>query len=772
MMMVKQRARQSIGVAAVAFGVGAAGMAFAADAIEEITVTARKRAESLQDVSVSVQVVRGEDLVNYAVTDLGDLSQSLPAVNIVKGGASDQLYVRGIGSGFNSGFEQAVGTYIDGVYLGRSRGARSMMVDLDRVEVLKGPQSAFFGNSSIAGALNLTSASPEIGAGFYGHTSALASFHDGETNFEGALNVPVGDRLALRLAARKYDMDGYYRNTHLDQDGAGQDDLVFRVGARWEPTDVFDATLKYARGTSDRESPFAKEVVGCDAAEAGAAGVPAGRPGPSCVVNAPFFDNELDWDYVHGLEDFSDSRFSLATLEMNWSFDGVTLTSITGRVENRNRDLMDLDSGPYSNFVTNQYDELDQWSQELRLTSEAGGFAEWMVGVYYQDGEVELDGNQMPYFIGAPPLQAAITAAQASGHELGGVNLRKQDETTESAFAAVTLNLTPVQRLGLGLRWIRVEKTLDQTNHWALYTDTRLSRRTRAPTDAPFAGFLTVGSGSRSSDWSDLLPSVTYEWDFSPDAMFYASFSQGFKAGGFDFSSRDGSDIPEFDEETVDAYEIGVKSRLLNGRLILNASAFYSDYEGVQQSVLDPDLFVFSVSNAAASSTRGIEVNAVFDAGEHLTLAADATFMDAQFDDFLGACSRYQERNGLCSEGFQDLSDHETTFAPSYSGTLRAEYRVPVGNLALGLRPELYFTDGYYLQADFDPFTRQGSYEMLNMRMTLSDLAESWEVALVGRNLTDEKVLWFANDLPGSAGSYMQSLQRGRSVSLQGTYRF
>ena len=159
-------------------------------AIEEMFVTSQIVTESLQDVSVSVQVTDGEELLDSGVKGFEQLSVSLPAVNISKGGASDQVYIRGIGSGFNGGFEQAVGTYIDGIYVGRSRGTRGTFVDLDRIEVLKGSQSALFGNSSIAGALSVTSASPVIGE-FEGHVAATLG-EDGEENIEGAINLPPG----------------------------------------------------------------------------------------------------------------------------------------------------------------------------------------------------------------------------------------------------------------------------------------------------------------------------------------------------------------------------------------------------------------------------------------------------------------------------------------------------------------------------------------------------------------------------------------------------
>ncbi|MEZ5500699.1 MAG: TonB-dependent receptor [Steroidobacteraceae bacterium] len=756
--------------AVIAFlsGCVVAGPAFAQE-LEEITVTARKRAEGLQDVSVSIQVVSGEQLLEKGTVDMNDLSQTLPAVTVVKGGASDQLYIRGIGSGFNGGFEQAVGTYIDGVYLGRSRGSRAMMFDLDRVELLKGPQTTFFGNSSIAGAFNITTATPTVGEKFNGHISAMGDFNHGEKNLEAALNIPLGDRFAVRLAARKYDMDGYIDNTWFGGQEGGHDDKFGRITAVWEPTESFKAVLKHSFGDMEQTAPFAKEVIQCNAPPPAN---PNGRPGSSCAVHAGLFDNQLNYAVQHSRFEMSWADFSNTSLQLDWDAGGATVTSVTGWIKNENRDLMDLDSGPYTNFNTNQYDEIDQFSQELRLTSNTEGKLDWMFGFYFQDGDVTLDGNNNPYFVAAPPWQAAITATQAAGREAGTMSLRKQNEKTKSAFTAMTLHVNDANRLLFGLRWIEIEKSMSQLASWATFSDVTLTRESRQLIPPPFGGFITAGSSNSSASWDDLLPSVIYEHDFSTDNMAYLSFSQGFKGGGFDFSNRDGNVNPIFDEETVNAYELGFKTRAFNNRLILNGAVFFSDYKGVQQSVLNPANFTFSVSNAAGSSTRGVELDTTFSATDNLTLFANLTFMDAQFDEFLGACNQVQIDAGQCATGFQDLAGKETTFAPNFSGSIRAEWAFDAGSLLVRFSPSAFITDSYYLQSDLDPFNRQDGYIRWDARLAVGDHDGRWEVALIGKNLSDEKVMFFANDLPGSPGSYMIGLERSRSVGLQARFNF
>ncbi|MEK9623085.1 MAG: TonB-dependent receptor [Halieaceae bacterium] len=806
----------------------------ASGALEEVTVTAQKRAESLQDVSVSVQVTTGQALLDSGVKGFEELSTTLPAVNISKGGASDQMYIRGIGSGFNGGFEQAVGTYIDGVYVGRSRGTRASFVDLDRIEVLKGPQSALFGNSSIAGALSVTTASPRIDDGFSGHVIATAGEY-GERNIEAALNVPVSETFALRAAFRKYDLDGYVVNTFTGADVGSNDDTFYRIGALWEPTDSLSVLLKHSEGKSKSEATFVKEAINCpstfsDRIRPGQPAFDPSAPAPgaatTCLRQQDLLDNEVNYELqATPGQDLGEAEYSSTSLEINWDFDSFTLTSITGRIDNEIDEAQDLDSGPLNIFPVRQFDTVEQTSQEIRLTSNGDGDLEWIVGAYWQDEEIDFVANQMPYMIGPPadralgggPLGACRVGAntQYGGGDpnfegvCGYNNNHEQKLTTTSAFANLTYHVNDSNRLIASLRWIEVEKDLNRFGGWRWYESSRLNPAQSVPNTAfipPDAlGNTTFGaeySDSHSASWDDVLPSVTWERDLNEDAMAYFSFNQGFKAGGFNFSSRFPSTDPSFDEETVDNFELGLKTMLLDGRLRVNVNAFLSQFEGVQQSALQPGTFTFVVGNASESESKGLELDVDWAASDSLTLKASMTFLDAEFKDFDGPCNVYQRGNLLnmlalgetgtfdrCTgtrvddpstnapreiiQGFQDLAGHPTTFAPEYSGFISAVYTANLtDSLILDVEPSIYFTDSYFIQQDFDPFTEQDSYSSVNLRIALSSAERDWSVALIGKNLTDEQIIFFANDLPAGGGSYVRSLKRPQTWALQASYAF
>ena len=584
-------------------------------------------------------------------------------------------------------------------------------------------------------------------------------------NIEGAVNIPVSEGFALRVAARKYDLDGYVRNTTLGRDVSEVDDTFFRVSAAFEPSDRFDGVFKYSYGEGEQTAPFLKEVINCPTTFG------TGNPLASCNLHTSSglpFDNSLNYELQGGGDDFTEQEFSQSVLTLNYDFGPTIVTSVTGYVTNEQRELQDLDSGPLLNFNANQYDELDQFSQEIRFTSNTDGAIEWMAGAYYQDGEVVYDVQLAPLFI--PPVAGANGADPTT--VLANRNAQVQDETTTSIFGTVTWSLNDVSRINFGLRYTEVEKDLGKNVTWGTYSDETLDRGSFTETAAPFPGFADVHSRTESASWDDVLPSISYERDVGDSNMIYASYSAGFKAGGFNMSSRVLGNI-EFGEETVDAYELGFKGLLLDGRLRANLALFYSDYEGVQQSVLDPVTFAFSVANAAASSTRGLEVDLQWAATDSLELQANVTFMQAEFDDFDGACNVFQINNGNCPDGFQDLSGHATTFAPDVSGLVRAIYETEVlGGYRLMVEPSVYFTDSYFIQSDFDPFTEQDSYAKVDLRVALASPSDQWEFALVGKNMFDEEIIFFANDLPGSDGSYVNSLVRPRAVALQGTLRF
>lgn len=764
----------------------------------EIFVTARKRAESVQKVPISISVTTGVEIIESGVRGLEELSQTLPGVNISKGGASDQLFIRGIGSGFNSGFEQAVGTYVDGVYLGRSRNTRAAFLDVARLEVLKGPQTTFFGNSSIGGALSITSQDP--GYDFGGNASAVFIPRFGETDFNAALDLPVTERLRFRVAGRKFDSQGFYEETVPGAPDLGTaNDWAMRVTGIFEASEDFEVKIKYATGETRANGAFAGDVFACPL-PANFALAPNGQAGRPCAVNlAAFptgdprrFDNAIDFRSQSPADEPTRSDFQSLNATIKIGLGAVTLTSVTGWNSFNFSESQDLDQTVQVVFVANQIDNFDAFSQELRFDGSIGDNIDWIVGGYFQNEDIFFQGGFSPLFI--PPVNSQRTPTTM----IGNFTIDTSNHKTYSFFSSGVFRVSDSFRINAGLRYTKVDKRLTNENFWATFPSTTGVLRdpnTLTRTNFAFPGFAianTPVTGEVSDDaW---LPSFGVELDVGEDGLLYASYTRGFKAGGFPFSERfifnDNPATPVvgdsninsfgFGPERANAYEAGFKGTWLNGALKTNLTLFWSDYTGVQQSVINPDTFVFAVQNAAASRARGVEMELGYELTRGLTLSADVTLLDAEFRDFVGQCSEFQNQTRTCPNtggvnGAQDLSGSETTFAPSYAGNLRAAYETQIGDWKLNFDTSLFFTDGFFIQSDFDPFNFVEDYVLWNARIAIAPPPLGnldWEFAILGRNLGGATYSTFCNDLTGSPGSYRCSLAPPRSIGAQVSFKW
>ena len=282
--------------------------------------------------------------------------------------------------------------------------------------------------------------------------------------------------------------------------------------------------------------------------------------------------------------------------------------------------------------------------------------------------------------------------------------------------------------------------------------------------------------GDRSEN--DFSPGLVVAWLPSDDAMYYASLKKGFKGGGFDHqlsaNQQDASDGRfEFEEEEVLSFEIGGKLSLADGAARLNFAIFRNEYDDLQVSALTGPS-TFTVGNAASAITQGVELDLDWRLTEALSISASVAFLDASYEDFEGApCSQFQVDNGFCSEGVQDLSDEPLQYAPDYSYNVSATYVWPLTNeLDLTGFVRVYGEDDKELAQDLDPFTVQTSYDKVDARLALADTAGQWEVALLGRNLSNEETIGFANDINLFRGSYFGMTESLRSIAVQGTLRF
>ena len=707
--------------------------------LEEVVVTAQKRAQSLQDVPISVSVTSGEQLENFAIAGMEELSSSIPNVTIAENATQDSITIRGIGSGANHGFEQSVGTFIDGVYFGRGRSSRSPFLDVERVEVLKGPQGVLFGKNTIAGALNITTrkATDE----FEGYVEGEYFEGDESYGVTAVVSGPLSDNVSARLVGKYHESDGFVENIAVGGDDQETEETVLRGSLVWAASDRLEISLKAAVSSYDVDGRHMQLVEG-------------GPIRPLYESVDPNYEQKLDYkrsvnNPIFGTEfDYTDAENFTATL--NYDFDSVRLVSSTAYVG------YDYENNIPANFAANietaakRYEEdQSQFSQELRLESSGEGSLEYILGVFYQTEEIDhlqhfdfdtlqgiADGFPLPPFVGRSTFDL------------------DQDTDSFAAFGQATWNFSDSLRATLGLRYTRDEKDLD------------FSRETSGA--LPFPTYSLKDSRTDS----DVTPSVNAQYDLSDDTMIYASFSQGFKSGGFDFESGE-----DFEEETVDAWEVGIKSSLAGGSVELNASIFRSEFSDLQVAAWNGTAFV--TSNAAEALTQGIEIDGRWQIGDNWMLSGAVGFLDAEYDDFSEAvCTAAQQVSHAQDTGMspatctQDLSGKALQFSPDWAGTVSLEYYNTFDNgFELTAIANADFSDAYYTALDLDPHSKQDSFTKINARIQLAADA-GWSVALVGKNLTDEKTTTWVNDVPFFRGAFFGSIDPGRSIGVQARYAF
>lgn len=756
--------------------------------LEEVLVTATKRPSGLQDVPVALSVMSGEKITEQGLDSLEDLAIFMPNVHIAEAGGGDQLFIRGIGSGVNYGFEQSVGTFIDGVYFGRGQASRSTFLDVARVEILKGPQSALFGKNTIAGAINITTAAP--GDEFEGSIEAGLEPEFGHWNITTMLSGPVTDTLGARFVIKRDETDGYMDNTLLGQDEVQGKDTVARIVLRWTPSDDLDVRFKYEIGESERVGRQNMISIASDTAIS-----LYQTADPNFSPAFSYNKSMANVGDIRSDTDVHDSEWAIAALTIDWMLGEHTLNSITGYVDYSFDNYLDVDYGPLAFLGRGRDEAHEQFSQEFLLSSPTGGALEYLAGLYYQ--QEDLQHNSF--------TDAILSAAGIGNGNLDatGVGSFQQDAETWSTFVQLTWNASDNIRVIGGLRYSDDQKEFEK----ALYaSDPFTSERNQQlagiydqilnfQTDHEFNSSGAVvcktlayvcsefPDFTNKRDETHWTGDFTVQWDITDQLMSYVKIGNGYKAGGFDENNVRGRvDQAAFEDERVEGVEVGAKMDLWDGRARMNMAAFSSQFEDVQVSTFDGNSG-FTVGNAAKAETRGVEIDGTIAVTDALTLSGGLAYLKADYKSFEdAACSEAQVVDWIADGGTrptctQDLSGAPLQFAPEWSANLAAVYYVRVtDNLEMKFGLDAMYSDEYVVANDQDDKLNQDAYWKFNARIQLANIGDTWSLALVGKNLTDEKTTVWGNDVPlaaqGFSGTYFQHIDAPRSFLLQARYNF
>jgi iron complex outermembrane receptor protein len=687
-------------------------------AIEEIVVTAQKREQSLADVPISINVVSGEKIDRFSLATFEDLDEYVPNLVISDSPGNNQIYVRGIGTESGSlALEQSVALFMDGIYAGRARQFQQPFLDVERVEVLRGPQGALVGKNTSAGAVSIVARRP---------TRETEITVDGEYELEtdsyattAIVSGALSEALLARLVTRYQEVGGYVRNTAKGRDEADGDRLLVRGTGILDITDSVSAVgrVEYAESNLDGHA-FATIPLG----------------------------GSYSWRRASDAPEYDEQQTVNASITVDAALGEHTLTSITGYVDLDSENFVDADFTASDILGSSFFDDLKQFSQELRLLSPAAERFNYVVGVYYLDRDVDILRQT---FWNLGPFV--------------GTSNRDYREASElySVYGQFEYALTSELSLVTSARYTDEDKEANLA---------RFNAGTVPPSQ-----LATALSDSLSEDQVDL--SAKLQWQVNDQVMMYVSYAEGSKGGGFAGASATVlADNFEFGPETSTSYEIGAKLDLLDARAFVGIAVFTTTYEDLQTAAFNGVAFDFA--NAAEAKSRGFEVDTAWTLSDNWQLNASVAYLDAEYQDYPnGACVAPNHVIPGCVE---DLDGASLPFAPDWSGRVDVQYFRPFGVLSFTADLGVTVRDDYFTHPTLFEEARQKAYAKLDLRVELADDRQGWSLALLGRNLTDEETISQGFETPVSAppgatpdhNSATRLLDIGRTVALQAGYRF
>ncbi|GGD60581.1 TonB-dependent receptor [Lacimicrobium alkaliphilum] len=746
-------------------------------ALEVIEVTAQKRTQGLQDVPISINAISGDVLKNSNMNTLSDVSGSVPNLTITKSGITNQIGVRGISSGGNKGFEQSVAMYVDEVYYGRDQLIQLPLVDLERVEVLRGPQPTLFGKNAIAGAISLTSARPTDY--FEASISTLYEFEQEETKTIGIISGPLSDNVKGRFVASYREMDGWIENTTLDRMEPNVEQLYLRGLLEWDYDDL-NILLKAESSTFDTLGRAIENHS------------PVGSY--PAIFNGPLYV-ETEEDYKSQSNgQASDNQVDNIMVKVEYDYNDYSFTSTTAYLKYDTDELIDVDYTGLDLFNgSNQGERFKQWSQELRIASPSDQDFNYIAGIYLQDSELTTYDNVLfgSTFAASPAFAPVVNGSWDRDFS--------QDSQVFSAFTQFNWQLSDALSLTAGARYSKEEKNAHRILNLLGENTSGIPANALfpgSPAFGPQAGFETMMGGIKiyahelegKRNESQLDPLLNLQYTVDDDTMLYASYTRGSKGGGFDIRSNSYPDHPvnpgsfEFEDEQATSYELGGKFSF--GVIELNAAAFFTQYDDLQVTQFD-GIVGFNVQNAAEAEIKGIELDGRWLLAESLVLSGSVAYLDFEYLDFdVAQCAPAlvlpDQVPSSSVDGLCNLSGERAIYTPELTGNIRLQYEQDVsdwGYITYGVNME--YSDEYNAGVTLDPNTVQDSFTKWGLRVALADYDDRWQVALIANNITDERVMTLSNSLPfsttltgGTGVAYYGIYERPRSVAVELTYNF
>lgn len=702
-----------------------------------IVVTANKREENLQEVPISITAFTQEDLDLRGDVGLAGIQEATPNLNFSVQSAGQnvaRVTLRGVGTEtLVGGGDPGVALHIDGVYVGRNSAAAGDIFDVARVEVLRGPQGTLYGRNATGGSVNIITQRPVF------ETTGSADITVGNYNafrVRGVVNVPLSDTVATRIALFSDSHDGYIENLYLTgQDGADKNNTGGRVQLLWDPGNGTEVLLRGYFSRTRGAGPGSR-FLGTDINTAN--GYPAGNlvgiglGGQRIVANSYGLGATTAGDGIlpfptgfyevrKDAQEFVDVLMSGVDLDASFELsDSVLLRSVSSYQTNDNTILVDSDNSELPLETRFRDSSAEQFSQEFNLISQGDSALNWLLGAYYYHEQLTEQFETL-----APAGKIPVTVPLPFGGTPGGGGVRQYRVANHSVdsyalFGQISYDVTDEFSITAGLRHTWDSKAQDRPTggQVGLDNNVRAGGLGQLGPDAPTGG---------QASWSEFTYRLSANYQVTPDNMLYASFSRGYKSGGFDFNGGqlvNGEQVP-YNPEFVNAYEVGSKNEFFDGRFVLNLTGFYYEYTDLQVFRLTGDGPL--TDNAAQSTIWGVEVETSLDVTDALTLEGAVGYLDATYDDYVVEVP----------PPAVNFAGNRLNYAPEWTAHFAAEYTVPIGAADFMARLDYSYRSKTFFDRANSPLDTQPGYGLLNARLRYD--AEQFYVDLFGRNLFNEE---------------------------------
>lgn len=814
--------------------------------IEEIVVTARALEESIRDIPVAITTIGEKRMNQFAIESMMDLEALTPQLTIGRGtsGSGTSINIRGIYSTWTSiGIEQSVAVIIDGVYFPQGRAINEGLFDSKLVSVLKGPQALYFGKNATAGVISVETNDP--GEEFEASLRINNEFESDDLTVEAMISVPVNDKFGLRLAVQASDMDkGWIKsNSAAGGDSYGtidaftggldfwdnprtvnffpqEETLYVRLTAAGDLSDSFSYNVKGSYSKFEQGYTGGGELFDCSTLNGTAhnsqlaAVQPPGRqtplyePLPLPIVDCKF-DGSRGWNDVppeiaavnpllnqFGSGDAGEEYESwIVTTSLNWQLEKFDVSAILNYHDQNTQWVGDQDGGEITSIFAGEENKFENFSAEFRVVTHFDQPLNFVLGIYYQDTNLWFDQDVIFAFVPIPgvgvfgPRNSDPAIANPDNEFTAYNKLSETDGKTESIYTEVVWDINDSWQLTAGVRYHHETKDSYFIQPYVHPFVTGL-----------FIPYVPGDPATRpdiSQTFKDWIPEVTLRWELSDNITVYAAYKEGFKSGGFSNSAILSNLSPPgffdftFDPEHNRGGEIGLKASLLDNSVLTSFEVFYYKFRDLQVDFFNSQQFAYVTENAGGSITSGAEWQADWATPmEGLTLSGSIGYLISEFTSFENFCYVGQRPDQGCTlmpgqneaDVRQNLDGNTRPGAPKWSGFLAANYERQIGNgLVFGVTANIQFKSETVLSSN-DPNATYESYRTYDANIRLSTVDGKWKLALIGKNLSDERAIRGAGNVPstggntgtpeGFRGDLNGSAIRGRQVELELTYNY